>query len=177
MLKKLLFLLICTNLCATTESENSRFPTVQTVIIASGITVGVVVAAPYVLPVGTVIAIKAAVVAAAAKAAAVGAAIKSGAIVAAPVATTISTSITITRALRPYVFPTTEETLNQLLNKEASESLGARNKFSNCLIKNKASADINISGRPAACEDLARMFGIIAGMPELDNMTKTFNAN
>ncbi len=56
-----------------------------------------------------------------------------------------------------------------------NELINAKRGFRNCLI-NHINSPRNDSGRPVACEDLASMLAMIAGQAELDKMTTTFNS-
>jgi len=138
------------NIPPVIESAKSKFSTKQKLLIGGtlgvGITAGVVVIAPYVLPEATIIAIKAAVAAAAVKAGTAAAtiatkiataatAIKTTAVttasgIASP--TNIAAVQTIAKRmgtvkyaykgvhfLRWYVYPTTEQNLEQLLQEDA----------------------------------------------------------
>lgn len=57
--------------------------------------------------------------------------------------------------------------------RDINEFFTAKKEFRDCLMENTKTPR-NASGRPSACEDLARMFALIAGKPELDEMTENF---
>jgi hypothetical protein len=175
MLKKLLFLLLCTNLCANEKLEPNKISR-RTVIITGasiiGMTSAAIVAAPYVLPAATIIVIKTALATIAAKTCAAGTAIKIGAIAGAPIAGGISTTIAAGRFFKPFILPTQKEKLSW---QEMTELDEARTKFSSCLLKNKSSSQNNPSKIPCECEDIALMLEMIAGQDEVEKLAEIIN--
>ena len=83
----------------------------------------------------------------------------------------------IAQDIRAYAFPTAEElALKAASTKKAVEGLKllqAEEAFRECLITSKADAEINLLGRPTACEQMAQMLEQLGA--KVDQMTECFN--
>ncbi|HEX2977883.1 MAG TPA: hypothetical protein VHO47_02075 [Candidatus Babeliales bacterium] len=184
MLKKIFILLICTcSLIANNDDPNQLTMTDKVIlgaVIGTAVVAASVVAAPLILPSGTIAAIKTALGAAAVKASAAGATIKtattaaavnasvagasvkSAVAVAAPIAGKVSIGLGAiqlgTPYLRPHIAPTSEDKLKKLVDEEASEILSAHKKLNDCIINNKDNPE---SGGSTTCEAVARMVAMI----------------
>ncbi len=51
----------------------------------------------------------------------------------------------------------------------------AENEFERCLLENRNSTKRGLTGRPVACEEIAKMFGMMGGRKELDKITGIYN--
>ncbi len=177
MFKEIFILLCCLSLHATNNDQPpKKLSTTQKVLIGAAGTAAAgvaIIVGPAVLPVGTITAIKATVAAATAKAAAAGTAIKATAVAAAPVATGISMGLSGAQAVRPYIFPTTQEELNSKKQQDASEIMRTRTKLRSCIIRNKS--DQAILNIPSTCEEVALMFAILEGQEAVDELIRDCN--
>ena len=165
MLKKLLFLLLSMNLFAFGNDQPKSMSSTTKIIYGVGGTVAVVsgvIAAPLVLPAGTIVIIQTATATAATQIIAY--------ITNLSLATKIGLGISGAYIVRPYVIQTTEEKLAQFNKSEAAELLEEKNKLSKCLVKNKANSQKGSLGCPLICQDTAYAFALIAGQNELDRM-------
>lgn len=82
---------------------------------------------------------------------------------------------TIGSDLYEYNYPGEEKKAKINEAREKNEFYDAKRNFRSCLINN-SKAQRNNSGLPVACEDLGRMFTMMAGRGALDDMTETFKA-
>lgn len=72
-----------------------------------------------------------------------------------------------------YNHPSEEEQARENEAAEKNKLFKAKHEFRTCLM-DKAPTERNLSGLPTACEEVARMFGMIAGASELNNMATNF---
>ncbi len=75
--------------------------------------------------------------------------------------------------IRENNFPDDEKKAAINKAREINEFFMSKKEFRRCLMENSKTAR-NAAGRPTACEDLAKMFALIAGKPELNEMTENF---
>lgn len=76
-------------------------------------------------------------------------------------------------AIKSYIKPSDEEVVSSLRMNDAYEYLSARKNFKDCLVKN-VQGKKNVAERPEVCENLARMFALIGGNNEIEELTKIF---
>lgn len=76
-------------------------------------------------------------------------------------------------AIKSYIKPSAKEKFDALKVKEKYKYLLARKTFKECLAKN-VRGQRNSYGRPEECEELARMFAMVGGDEEIENMTGIF---
>ncbi len=76
-------------------------------------------------------------------------------------------------AINSYVKGDDKEAVDDLKVSAAYDYLLARKIFKSCLVKNARGAK-NTAGRPAVCEEAARMFALLGGDPEIEQMTEVF---
>jgi len=82
--------------------------------------------------------------------------------------------VSIGKSVKSYVSPSEEEKAHAYIIHEQYEFLKTKKEFRTCLLQ-KANTERGPSGRPQACEDMARLFAMTAGDGELSKLTKTFN--
>ncbi|MBI2774735.1 hypothetical protein HYX58_01900 [Candidatus Dependentiae bacterium] len=83
--------------------------------------------------------------------------------------------VAVGKDLHSYLNPTDEEIDKQQRARESYEALHAKREFRKCIMQNH-NHEKNESGRPAECEQLAKMFAAMNGKQALDEMTATFNS-
>lgn len=77
--------------------------------------------------------------------------------------------------IKSYFFPNKEEELQIVSARKKLKVDTARSKFKHCLVTNKLNSEINSSGCPVNCEELARVFVACGGRNELIDITAIFN--
>lgn len=77
--------------------------------------------------------------------------------------------------IKSYFIPNKEEESQVVGARKKLKVDTARSKFKHCLIANKLNSEINASGFPANCEELAHIFVACGGKNELIDMTSIFN--
>lgn len=77
------------------------------------------------------------------------------------------------QVINRYMQEGDKETISDLQVEEACKYVRGRIIFKDCLIKN-ARGEINSAGRPAVCEEFARMFALAGGSAEIGEITETF---
>lgn len=174
MLKKVILLLLSTSLLIGSENKNcicKNQSDNKFIIIGSILAVGTaaVIAAPFVLPAGTIVVITTTGTAIATKIA----------VIVVPTTTIgqISSGLSITHAIRPYIIETTEEKLNVLLEERALKPFKVKTEFIHCLKANKINSQRDASGRPTACDEIALRYALTVGISELNQRTEAFNNN
>lgn len=186
MIKKITLLLCISSFLAATANDKDKKPitledvmivgaaTTATVIVGLGIGAAMTALAPVILPASTIVAMKTAVTAVAVKATATGVAIKttatvaaikasSAVVVAAPYATKISLGISAVQMAKPFVLPTPEDELNNILKVKASRLHKAEKELTACLTQNKFTFGKVAVNPPPTCEHQARVFELMSG--------------
>ncbi len=80
---------------------------------------------------------------------------------------------TISIDARPFFFPNEAEKARALEGSERSHFLKTQRDLRNCLIK-ESKSERSDSGRPAACEQIAKMLALAGGNLELEKLTQIF---
>jgi hypothetical protein len=179
MIIKIILLLLSTSALAV-ENDKPDLTTTEKVVLFGGLGVaavgGAVIAGPYVLSAGTIAAIKAAAVTAVAKVAAVGAAAKAT-IAALPVAAQVSIGLSAAhmaaQTARPHVLPNEQEKCAENIKEEITKTQEAKAAYVSCMRQHKLHPDKDEDGRPLMCQEVARIFGLIVGLQELDKTTNS----
>lgn len=181
MFKKLFLVLFSISLCTAPEIQpcdckpqiNNQWSTKKKVLVWGLVGTGVVVAAPFILPAGTLAALSTAV--AAIKAGAVAATTKTAVIIIPSPVGGVNAGITLARITRPCVIQTTKEARDRLLRAKEHKASKAKTELVDCLKHNKINSPKNDSGLPTACEQAALFYAFIAGTRELNKRTEAFN--
>jgi len=155
------------NLSASdTCNPKSNMPTARTVIIygvgGTVLVAGTIIAAPLVLPTGTIIIIQTTATTVATKLIIFISNLS--------IASKVSLGISGAKVARPYIIKTTEEQFNQVLAAENAKLLEAKIDLTSCFMKNKVDIQKNNLDCPKACRDLADIFTILAGKDEIGQM-------
>lgn len=173
MFKLLLLLLLSANLSALdNDQSDSMLPTTTTIIYGIGgtvVVVGGVIAAPLVLPAGTIVIIQTAAATVGTQILAAGTYVISNL----SVYSWISIGVSGARVARQYIIQTTEEQLTQFKKAEIAELHEVKTKLSRCFTQHKADSQRDSSGCPTACQDIAFTFAILAGQNEFDKVIKS----
>lgn len=79
--------------------------------------------------------------------------------------------------MKTYCFPNEQELVRAVEIDAKLVEIKAVEKFRNCLIANTLSSTRDLSGRPTACEELARMLIKIRKKDDVIDMTAIYNQN
>ncbi len=172
MLKRIFFLLVCTNLCAAESLERNKLLDATIIFVTTGLGAALYVAtmkAEIPLPSnfgdidGSLKIAQAGVVIAGAGVATYGLRALY------PLAKEVYKSTFSTKEQKALYDATVQEHLKRY------ELLNAKRQFRNCLLECHSDSKKNGSGLPASCEETARMLSALGAQIEVDRMTKIFN--
>jgi len=77
-------------------------------------------------------------------------------------------------SIKSWLLPSNKEALHSLKVSKERDLLKARKAFEDCLVKNPRGKK-GSSGRPEVCEEVARMFIMMAGIEEMEKTTNVYN--
>lgn len=171
MIKIFLLLLFSMNLCACEidHTSNNKMTTNTIIMYGVGGTVvvaGVIIAAPLILPAGTIVAIQTTTSTIASQAAIFISNLS--------IPTKIGLGISGAKVVRPYIIETTEEKYKKLITSENTELLKIKTNLAHCLMKNKNEVHRTNLGYPKSCKDMADTLAILVGQDEFDQRIKKY---
>ncbi len=92
-----------------------------------------------------------------------------------PYVSVASQALSIAMEIKTHTFPSEEEKSHANAVAERYSSIVTEKEFENCLRHNRSTSERGSSGRPAACEDIARMLIMLGGKDEVNRMTTIYN--
>lgn len=79
------------------------------------------------------------------------------------------------KEIKKHTYPNDEEKAHAEAVAEGFLFLTTENELKKCFVDHKGNGERNSFGRPAACEDVAKMLNMLGGRSEVDRMTTNFN--
>lgn len=95
--------------------------------------------------------------------------------VAGPYVSVAYQSLVISKEIKAHVFPNDEEAKHAHAVATKYSFLVTERELEKCLLQHRNSSERGRSGRPLACEDIARMLILLDGKEQVNKMTTIYN--